>query len=762
MCFLCYTSTMNISSMDQNIIGTFRTTESQKKALKRLNIETISDLLYFFPSRYGHVSQIKTIAESTHGDHVTIYGIIRSIGVKKTYQSKIPTSEAIVEDINGDQIKVIWFHQSFLAKTLHIGQNVRLTGKISLPKSGRKSLLNPEIEKIKSLPIDNHNSLFSNVNSKTENFGFPVYRETRGITSKWIYHTILKILASGILENVEDSLPKYICGKYKLPSLATALFWIHSPKNQNDADSARKRFAFEEIFLIQLQNQQRRQRHKKNFSYQLERNENLEKKFIERFPFTATNGQSEAIESILRDMTSKEPMTRLLEGDVGSGKTYVAAVTSHAVIQNRPLKKKTFENSFLKEKDKISKKPIIHTTERAGFGRLQVAYMAPTEVLATQLFENFVEYFEGTGIQIGLMTGSGCRKFPAKTPGELWTKISKTQLLKWIKNGEIPIVIGTHSLIQKKVEFQDLALVIIDEQHRFGTKQRMNLSRKDHRIPHYLSMTATPIPRTLALTLYGDLDLSILEGMPRGRKKVITKIVAPDETSRNDVYGFIKKELEEGRQAYVICPRIDEPDPNKKRALQLKSVISEAKRLEENIFPEYRIGIMHSKMKKDEKTKIMEKFYNHEIDILVSTSVIEVGVNVPNATNIIIEGAERFGLAQLHQLRGRVIRSNHQPYCYLFADAKTDKTMNRLKAIVEAKNGFELAEMDLSLRGSGDLAGVKQWGVSDLAMEAIKNIKMVEFARKEAKHIIENDEALENFPELKKRIEQDNYKVHFE
>lgn len=732
---------MQIESVNQNIIGTFRTTESQKKALKRLSIETIFDLLYLFPSRYGHVSQIKTIAESAHDEYVTIYGVIRSIGVKKTYQSKIPTSEAIVEDIRGNQIKVIWFHQAFIAKIIAIGQNVRLTGKISLQKRGGKSLLNPEIEKIKSLPIDSHDNLFKNEKSESKNFGFPIYRETRGVTSKWIYHTILKILASGILDETEDTLPIYIREKYKLPSISTALFWVHSPKNQNDADSARKRFAFEEIFLIQLQNQQRRIRHKKNFSYQLDRNIQLEDKFISRFPFTPTKGQTEALESIMNDMTSNEPMTRLLEGDVGSGKTFVAAVAAHSIIQNKPRKK---------------------SGEAFNFGRLQVAYMAPTEVLATQLYENFIEYFENTGIQIGLMTGSGCKKFPSKINPKESTLISKIQLLKWVKNGEIPIVIGTHALIQKKVEFQDLALVIIDEQHRFGTKQRMNLSTKDHRIPHYLSMTATPIPRTLALTIYGDLDLAVLDSMPSGRKPVITEITSPDVKSRSKVYEDMKKRLSDGRQAYVICPRIDEPDPDKKKALQLKSVKSEAKRLQETIFKNYRVDIMHSKMKKTEKEEVMNKFYAHEIDILVSTSVVEVGVNVPNATSIIIEGAERFGLAQLHQLRGRVIRSTHQSYCYLFADAKTDKTINRLKAIVEAKNGFELAEIDLSLRGAGDLAGMKQWGMSDLAMEAIKNIKMVEFARDEAKNIIENDETLENFPELKKRIEQDNYKIHFE
>ncbi len=731
---------MKIENLNQNIIGTFRTTDSQKKALKRLGIETIYDLLYLFPARYGNTSEIKTINESNHNDYVTVYGIIHSIKSGRTFKSKIPNSEAVVEDISGDKIKVIWFHQAFIAKTISVGQNVRLTGKITIQKNGGKSLLNPEIEKIVELPMDN-NSLFKSESKNEENFGFPVYRETRGITSKWIYHTILKILASGILENTEDPLPKYICEKYKLPSLSTALFWIHSPKNQNDADSARKRFSFEEIFLIQLHNQQRRMRHKKNFSYKLDRNYELEKKFISRFPFIPTDGQMTSLESIMSDMCSEEPMTRLLEGDVGSGKTFVAAVAAHSVIQNKPKKK---------------------NGEKYNFGRLQVAYMAPTEVLAKQLFENFIEYFEGTNIQIGLLTGSGCRKFPSKISPSESTNISRVQLLKWIANGEIPIVIGTHSLIQKKVSFQDLALVIIDEQHRFGTSQRMELSSKDHRIPHYLSMTATPIPRTLALTIYSDLDLSVLEGMPSGRKTVITNIVTSDESSRQKVYDHIKNRLLEGRQTYVICPRIDEPDSTKKSALQLKSVKTEAKRLADTIFTDYKIDIMHSKMKKGEKDDVMNRFYTHDIDILVSTSVVEVGVNVPNATSIIIEGAERFGLAQLHQLRGRVIRSTHQSYCYLFADSKTEKTLDRMKAIVESKNGFELAEIDLSLRGAGDLAGMKQWGISDLAMDAIKNIKMVEFARDEAKNIIENDETLENFPELKQRIKQNNYQVHFE
>ena len=731
---------MSPIQLNSKLSDHLRTMEKQRKALSRLGIETVRDLLYHFPVRYSNMSSVSTIAQSQHDEMVTIYGVINNPQIKKTYRGGVPTAEATLTDLEDNSMKIIWFNQAFIAKTLSDGQIVKLTGKVSDGKYG-KTLHNPEFEKLKTLPIDTGDSLFKTDEEGDQDFGFPIYRESRGVTSKWIYHAIIKLLGSGMLENLEDPLPQYIRDTYKLPSLATALVWIHSPRSQSNADAAKKRFAFEEIFFIQLRNQQRRFEHQQNFSYQLDVDDAVIQKFISRFPFTPTDAQSSAVKAILGDMSSDKPMSRLLEGDVGSGKTFVAAVAAYATIMNRPRKKSgtTFD-----------------------FGRLQVAYMAPTEVLATQLFENFIEYFEGTGIQIALLTGSGCKKFPSKVNGETWTSISKSQVSKWIKNGEIPIVIGTHALIQKKVEFQDLALAIIDEQHRFGTKQRMKLGSKDHRIPHFLSMTATPIPRTLALTIYGDLDLSVIDSMPSGRKPVETQVVPPDPKAREKVYEAVSSAIADGRQAYVICPRISEPDPSKESALQLKSVKAEAQRLKNHEFKDFRIDIMHSKMKKNEKEAVMNKFYNHEIDILVSTSVVEVGVNVPNATSIIIEGAERFGLAQLHQLRGRVIRSNHQAYCYLFADAKSDKTIERLRAIVEAKNGFELAEMDLSMRGAGDLAGVKQWGMSDLAMEAIKNIKMVEFARKEARTIIENDPALENFPELKSIVDVDGYKIHFE
>lgn len=716
------------------ITKVFKLSTPQAAALARMNLVTVRDLLYHFPTRYTDISQVVHIAHIHDGDHVTLLGTISNLKTKKGFKSKIPMGSATLTDITGS-INIIWFHQPYLAKMLANGSTVRVTGKVSESTTYGLTLTNPEITAEDVLPIDLHDTLFAKETNEGQ-FGYPIYPESKGITSKWMYHAINKILKQEHIRNMPEYIPHEILEKYKLPSLATALIWIHMPKNKDHAEMARKRFAFEEIFFIQLARAQERKTYDAFFSYKLHIPHDDITDFMGRFPFTPTEAQTHTIKTILADLQLDKPMSRLVEGDVGSGKTFIAATIAYAVIKNRPVGQ--------------------------SFGNIQVAYMAPTEVLATQLFENFIEYFEHTGVSIALITGSGCRKFPTKVASAQtpWTPIARNQLLKWIKNGEIPIVIGTHALISKSVEFEDLGLVVIDEQHRFGTNQRMKLAKKKGHAPHYLSMTATPIPRTLALTLYGDLDLSIIDQMPAGRKKVITEIVAPNK--REGAYDAIRKELAEGRQAYVICPRIDEPDPDREQAVISKSVLAEATRLKKEVFPEYRIGVMHSKMTKEKKEDIMEEFKNHEIDILVSTSVIEVGVNVPNATSIIIEGADRFGLAQLHQLRGRVIRSNHQSYCYLFADAKTEKTMDRLKALTKAANGFELAELDLKLRGAGLLAGDKQWGISDLGMEAIKNIKMVEAARTEAHHLIATDTALTSYPLLAKELGRKKYTLHFE
>ncbi len=716
----------------------FRIDANQKKALTRLGIISVRDLLYYFPLRYTDISDVRSIDALIVGETATILGTISKLKTKKGFKSKIPMGSATLTDLSGS-INIIWFHQPYLAKMLTEGSTVRVTGKVTEHSTYGLTLTNPEISKEDVLPIDIHDSLFQK--ESKEQFGYPIYSESKGITSKWIYHTIQKILKSDAVKNIVEYIPGDILTAYNLPALHTALVWIHMPKMKEHADIARKRFAFEEVFFIQLARGQERKAYEALFSYKLAVKDADIRDFISRFPFTPTTAQDDAIKTVLDDLKRDKPMSRLIEGDVGSGKTFIAATVAYAVIKNRPAGQ--------------------------SFGNLQVAYMAPTEVLATQLYENFIQYFEHTGISIALITGSGCRKYPSKSAHwengqqvKTWTPISRAQLLKWVKNGEIPIVIGTHALIAKSVEFEDLGLVIIDEQHRFGTNQRMKLAKKEGHAPHYLSMTATPIPRTLALTIYGDLDLSIIDQMPAGRKEVITKIVSSDK--RQDAYDAIKKELEAGRQAYVICPRIDEPDPDRAQAVIAKSVLAEAKRLEREVFPEYRIGVMHSKMTKQKKEEIMQEFKDHEIDILVSTSVIEVGVNVPNATSIIIEGAERFGLAQLHQLRGRVIRSNHQAYCYLFAEAKSGKTVERLKALTKAANGFELAELDLALRGAGLLSGDKQWGITDLGMEAIKNIKMVEAARTEATKLIEKDQNLSSFPLLLKALSEKDLDLHFE
>jgi len=718
----------------------FRLDVNQKKALNKLSLFSVHDLLFYFPARYSDVSEVKLIAELVPGETATVFGKISKLKIRKGFRSKIPLAEGEIEDSSG-KIKIIWFNQAYLAKMIHSGESVKLTGPVTKGKYGLY-LANPEFERTPNISIDAHDTLFSTQNGKNENQGFsyPIYHETRGITSKWFYHAVEKMLREKTLNNIEDYIPEDILKKYNLPTLKTSLVWIHKPKNVRDAESARKRFAFEEVFCIQLERQHDKFEYKKNKSFQIKADEKDKEEFVKRFPFTPTDSQNKSIETILDDMAKSFPMSRLLEGDVGSGKTAVAATAAYTVVKQRPF-------------DYAQGKP-------QNFGNLQVAYMAPTEILATQHFESFIQYFRHLPINIGLITGSGCHKFPSKINPSGWTDISRAQLLKWTANGEIPILIGTHALIQKSVKFKNLALVVIDEQHRFGTAQRRKLVRKDNIAPHLLSMTATPIPRTLALTIYGDLDLSLLDEMPAGRKQIITEIIMPSK--RNETYEKIRMELKNSRQLYVICPRIEEPDPAKEMAVQAKSAIAEAKRLKKEVFREYEIEVLHSKMSKQKKEAVMKDFTENKIDILCATSVVEVGVNVPNATMIIIEGAERFGLAQLHQLRGRVIRSNHQAYCYVFADSKSQKTADRLKALKTAKNGFELAELDLTLRGSGELGGTKQWGISDLGMEAIKNIKMVEAARTEAIRLISEDPELSKYPLLKNKVREKVKEFHFE
>lgn len=710
---------------------------AHKKALTRLRIHTVLDLLYHLPVRYEDVSQVQSVAGLEKGQEAIVYGQLSKLKTRKAWKSKVPIAEGMVED-GSAKMKVMWFNQPYMAKMYSDGMYVKLVGKVA-GSEGKLYLSNPEVEPLDALPIDRHDSIFNQGDAQEETL-YPVYRETKGVTSKWIYHTILKCFERGVLTDVRDPIPEMILDRYKLPPLYKALQYIHAPKGDAYAKAARKRFAFEEVFYIQIQNAQNRATANEATTYQFKTTATHVKEFTDRFPFSLTGSQNRAIKEILKDFGGNHAMSRLLEGDVGSGKTAVAATTAYAVATSRPPE---------------------GAAAKLDFGNLQVAYMAPTEILATQHFESFIEYFAHLPIQIGLITGSGCMKFPSKTDPTKPTKISKTQLLKWVKNGEIPILIGTHSLIYKSVEFKHLAYVIIDEQHRFGTNQRKKLAKKDARLPHLLSMTATPIPRTLALTIYGDLDITLLDQMPAGRKPVKTTVVGPGQSK--PMYEHVRTELQTGRQAYVICPRIDEPDPDAQSTLTMKSVIAEAKRLQKNVFTEYRVAPLHGKMSPADKARVMQEFADHKIDVLVATSVVEVGVNVPNATNIIIEGAERFGLAQLHQLRGRVIRGTHQPYCFVVTDSKSDKTRDRLQALATAENGFALAEHDLQFRGTGELYGGKQSGLSDLGMEAIRNLRLVEAARTEAYDLVAaHPDLARDFPLIHERVARLGEALHME
>ncbi len=753
-------------SFESSLSDIFRLTDNQKKGLKKLKIETVNDLLYYFPVRYGDFNELSYIKDLKVGAKPIIHAEVKSINARKAYNSKMTMTEAVLEEVSGDKIKAIWFSQPYISKMLTVGQSAKFMGTVS-ERSGSKYLSNPEFEKIDSIPIEKSGALFEEESSEKELMLFPVYKETKYITSKWIYHKIQKIFTSDFYAKISDPIPDYILDKYKLPDVKSSLIYMHSPRKIIDTEAAKKRFAFEEIFFVNLIKQNQKKQYEETGAFVVRPNEEKMERFKESFGFELTDGQKESIESILDDMGSEKPMSRLLEGDVGSGKTVVAATTAYAAIITKP--------------------------KNQNFGGLQVAYMAPTEILAKQIFSDFCEFFGDKGINVGLLTSKDCRKFPSKIKknGQFEaTKISKAQLLKWTLNGEVQVVVGTHALISKNVFFENLGLVVIDEQHRFGKNQRAKLRNKPQEklsekkagneklktspeervkkkgltkneeiLPHLLSMTATPIPRTLALTIYGDLDLTVLDQMPSGRKKIKTELAT--EKDRDEVYEKVKKELEDGRQAYVICSRIFEPDPDKERQLNVKSAVGEAERLATGVFKDYKIGVLHSKLKKDEKDKVMDDFSNHKYDILVSTSVVEVGVNVPNATSMIIESGHRFGLSQLHQLRGRVRRSTHQPYCYIFADIKTEITEKRLSAITTAKNGFELAEYDLQFRGAGQMIGNAQWGVSDIAMEALKNLKLIEIAKKEAHALIFRNE-LYKYPETEKKFKVAEEKLYLE
>lgn len=682
-----------------------RLDDIKRKGLDRLKIKTAEDLLRHFPIRYEIVKELKKIADIKKGDLISVSASVVKIEHKAARKKMFFVSAEIHDGVG--TMRAVWFNQPYIARMLKEGDEAVFTGKVSQNKKGEFYLSNPVFRK----SFEDY-SEFSD-SKKSE---FPVYSETKGVSSKWLQIAVFKILKNLDESEFNDFIPDYILKQYHLPELRKAFLYAHNPKIIKNSEAARKRFAFEEIFLIQLNRILSRVKRNAEPFFKIKSDSKSLKEFTNSLDFKLTHAQEKAVSDILKDFEKNEPMSRLLHGDTGSGKTIVALIAAREAFNNG----------------------------------LQVAYMAPTEILARQHFSTFIKYFP-CHAKIGLITSSICEKFPSKVNIGKSAHISKNRLQKWVKDGDINILIGTHSLIQDKVVFKNLGLVIIDEQHRFGVGQRFKIVSKDEKkAPHFLSMSATPIPRTLALTIYGDLDLTLLDEMPAGRKQVITYIVPP--LDRHRAYEQIREEIKQGRQAFIVCPRIESSKEGDTIKIEMKAVKEEYLRLSKDVYKEFKLGILHGKLLPKEKEKIMSDFKDKKIDVLISTSVIEVGIDVPNANCILIEGADRFGLSQLHQLRGRVLRSAHQSYCFVLSESNSLNTLKRLNSLKQAKNGFELAEYDLKFRGAGELSGKKQWGVSDLGMEGLKNIKMVEAARLKAAELMREDPELKKYPKLHEKV----------
>ncbi len=666
------------------------------KKLQRLGIETIEDLIFYYPYRYENFSVLSEISKLTIGQEAVVWGRLELIASRRSLRQRKYLTEAVISDTSGS-IKIIWFNQPWLTKTLKPGDRLLVYGKIA--------------GDVFNIYFNSPNWQKVDFNKKPEPLGIlPVYPLTAGITSKQIFSLVETALIK-YKEFIKDFLPQKIIEDYKLKELFWSIKQIHKPTNLDNLSLAQYRLSFDELLFLQLKSQLSRRKLKALKAPQINFNEAKTKELVNSLPFNLTADQKKSAWEIIKDIGKTEPMNRLLEGDVGSGKTLVAIISMHATFV-------------------------------AGW---QTALMTPTEILATQHYQTIRKVLKFSGAKIGLLTAN--RKIINDV------KVNKKDFLQACLLGEIDIIIGTHSLIQSEINFKKLALVIVDEQHRFGVRQRQELKNKGELTPHFLSLTATPIPRTMALIAYGDLDISLIKQPPQGRLPIITKVVSPQQ--RNMAYDFINKQVARGRQVFVICPLIDPSDK-----LGVKSVKEEYMKLDKEVFPHFSVGLLHGRLKPSEKEQIMNDFTAGKIKILVATSVIEVGVDVPNATVMMIEGAERFGLAQLHQFRGRVGRGKFQSYCFLFTNSSDEKTIKRLNFIAHNNDGFSLAEYDLKLRGSGNLYGVEQSGfISGLKLADINNVALIKQVSNVAKELIDK---INNFPELLDKIEKLGLIDHWE
>lgn len=645
------------------------------KRLEKLGITTLGDFLLHLPHRYDDFSQITPIRSVRAGQAVTIQGELIELKNEITKRYK-KLQKAKIQDKTGT-LDVIWFNQPFITQTLHIGDNVSLSGRVEFGGKGL-ALMSPVYE-----PLDE--------NGKGIHTGrlVPIYPETAGVSSKWLRRQIYNLLQLH-QQNILDHLPEKIRIKHGYLDYITALSQIHFPDDLPFAQKAKDRLAFDEVFLIQLGAVKRRAEWKQKTqgeAFHIEKHQTKMEQFLNNLPFELTGAQKRAADEIFSDLGKPEPMNRLLEGDVGSGKTVVAAIAMYEAYLN-------------------------------GF---QSVLMAPTEILAQQHYSSIAKLLEPLGITVALATGS-----------------KKTQI------DNFDMLIGTHAVLSDKINYNKLGLVVIDEQQRFGVEQRAVIRSKGTN-PHLLTMTATPIPRTVALTLYGDLDLSVLDEMPKGRLQIKTWLVPPQK--RDGAYEWIEKHVKEGEQVFIVCPFIEESE----NMTTVKAAAKEFERLQKEVFPHLRLGLLHGKQKPKEKDAILQDFKNKKLDILVATPVVEVGIDIPNATVIVIEAADRFGLAQLHQLRGRVGRGDKQSYCLLFSESKTPETLHRLKAMETMHSGAALAELDLKMRGSGELYGTLQHGRRWLKIASFGDIDLLEKAKQEAMRIFPE---LKKYPELLKKVEE--------
>lgn len=658
---------------DVPVTALYGVSTAYQRRLARLGLKTVGDVLYHLPRRYDDYAHLKTINRLNWGEEVTVVGVVRRVETQRG-RSGIPIIRVTVSDGTG-AIECVWFNQPYLTKSLKTGREIVISGKVD-EYLGSLVFTSPEWEPLRRDLLHTGRLV-------------PVYPLTEGVTGRWM-RRLVRTAISEWADRLRDYLPPSVREDAGLIGLQKAIRQVHFPDDLPSLEAARRRLCFDELFLLQLGVLSRRHMWRTQEGYALRIPQEKVEQFITSLPFTLTGAQQRAILAILEDLQRPVPMSRLLQGDVGSGKTVVAVAAMLVAAWN-------------------------------GY---QAALMAPTSVLAEQHHRTLQQLLAPfPEIRCELLMGS-------------LSNSEKARLHQEIAEGRIHLVVGTHALIQKTVTFQRLGLAVVDEQHRFGVMQRGALSAKGGEAqPHILVMSATPIPRTLALTMYGDLDISVLDELPPKRQTIVTAV--RDRRSRERIYSFIEGQVAQGRQAFIICPLVEESE-----RVDAKAAVAEHKRLQEEVFPHLRVGLLHGRMKAEEKEEVMAAFKRGEYDILVSTAVVEVGIDVPNATVILIEGAERFGLAQLHQFRGRVGRGEHKSYCILLTEDPSEESMERLTIMEETTDGFALAEKDLEMRGPGDFLGIRQHGLPQLRVAQLSDTAVLQLAREQALILFERDPQL--------------------